>query len=147
MPRLVPPIALAAALICASSLAPRTARADAAQLCRSFTLVLLAPTDLVASPYIAFRDIRTRMRDYDDTRAVKIAYTVPGYVFLNFVQVWGTTLRVVAGGLEFLPGLFTLFREGRTTALFQSQDEGEALYKAEWGPCPIRIGSSYTAGG
>jgi hypothetical protein len=148
MTRLRSPAALAAILACLTlGLGPQQASADATQLCRSFTAVLLAPGDIIAAPYIAYSDIRTNMADYDDSRGVKIAYTVPGYAFLNFVQVWGTGIRIVAGALEFLPGLFTLFREGSPSAFFQNWEEGEALYSEDWGPCPIRVGSSYTSGG
>jgi hypothetical protein len=109
----------------------------------------LAPTDIVLAPYIAYRDMRNRWEDYDDTRGVKIAYTVPGYIFLTGVQVYGTGMRVIAGALEFVPGLFNLPREGSPTPFFQNWAEGgdEAVFYREYGPCPVHIGSSYTAGG
>ena len=53
------------------------------------------------------------------------------------------SLRVVAGVLEFVPGLFTLFAETSPDPLFTSQDESQALYSKDWGPCPIRIGVEY----
>jgi hypothetical protein len=53
---------------------------------------------------------------------------------------------MVAGALEFVPGLVTLFREGSATAFFQNWDEGDAVYNNDWGPCPIRIGSYYAGG-
>jgi hypothetical protein len=127
-------------------LAPSPASADATQLCRSITAITLAPTDVVLAPYIAYDTIRSRFESYDDSRGVKIAYTVPGYVFLIGVQVYGTAMRIVAGGLEFVPGLFTFFREGSATAFFQNWDEGEAVYATEYGPCPIKIGSYYAGG-
>ena len=106
--------------------------------------MLLAPTDLILSPYIAGRDQYARMQDYDDTTGVIVAYTVPGYVFLTAIQVYSSAIRVVAGALEFVPGLLTFFREGSTTAYFYDQHNGEALINQDWGPCPIRIGMSYT---
>jgi hypothetical protein len=130
-------------LLCTLGSAP--AKADATQLCRSITTMLLAPTDALAAPYIAGRDEYVRMEENDDTTGVKIAYTVPGYVFLTGVQVYGAAIRLVAGALEFVPGLITLFREGSTMPYFYDQHYGEALYSAEWGPCPIRVGTSYTA--
>jgi hypothetical protein len=150
MPRLCFLLVLGGILACLTSgLAPGTARADGTQLCRSFTAITLAPTDLVFTPYVAYRDIRNRMADYDDSRGVKIAYMVPGYVFLNMVQVYGTAMRIVAGALEFVPGLFTFFREGSPTPFFQNWAENgaEAVFYREYGPCPVMIGSSYTAGG
>ena len=150
MPRLCFPLVLGGILaFLTSGLAPNAARADGTQLCRSLTAITLAPTDIVFTPYVAYRDMRNRMADYDDSRGVKIAYSVPGYVFLNFVQVYGTGMRIVAGALEFVPGLFTLFREGSPTPFFQNWAENgdEAVYYNEFGPCPVMIGSSYTAGG
>jgi hypothetical protein len=139
---------LTALLTClAWGLAPSRAQADATQLCRSVSSILLSPPDIVAAPYIAYRSIRTNLEEYDDTRAVKIAYMVPGYTFFVGMQVYGTGVRIVAGALEFVPGLFTLFREGSARPFFQSQDEAEALYSNDFGPCPVRIGVSYTAAG
>ncbi len=106
--------------------------------------MLLAPTDLILSPFIAGRDQYARMQDYDDTTGVIVAYTVPGYVFLTAIQVYSSAIRLVAGALEFVPGLLTFFREGSTTPYFYDQHNGEALINEDWGPCPIRIGMSYT---
>ncbi len=106
--------------------------------------MLLAPTDLILSPYLAGRDQYNRMQDNDDTTGVIVFYTVPGYVFLTAVQVYASAIRFVAGALEFVPGLFTLFREGKTTPFFYDQHNGEAMINQDWGPGPIRIGNSYT---
>ena len=131
-----------ACLVCA--LGPASAKADASQLCRSLTTMLLAPTDLILSPYIAGRDQYTRMQDNDDTTGVIVAYTVPGYIFLTGIQVYSSAIRFVAGALEFVPGLLTFFREGSTTPYFYDQHNGKALINEDWGPCPIRIGNSYS---
>ncbi len=131
-----------ACLVCA--LAPASAKADPSQLCRAITTMLLAPTDLILSPYIAGRDQYTRMQDNDDTTGVIVAYTVPGYIFLTAIQVYSSAIRFVAGALEFVPGLLTFFREGSTTAYFYDQHNGKAMINQDWGPCPIRIGNSYT---
>ncbi len=36
-----------------------------------------------------------------------------------------------------------LFREEPQGALFRSQDEAWAIYSEDFGPCPVRIGTSY----
>ena len=139
-------LSLLLGVIClAGSLAAAPAQADPGQLCRSITTILFAPTDVIAGPYIAGRDQYARMQDNDDTWGVIIAYTVPGYVFLTGIQLFGAAIRLVAGTLEFVPGLITFFREGSTTPYFYDQDKGISLYSADWGPCPIRIGTSYSA--
>ena len=52
-------------------------------------------------------------------------------------------MRVIGGIFEFIPGMITFFQEGSQPALFRNHDETWALYKADFGPCPVRIGSSY----
>ena len=131
----------------ASTLVPARASADAVQLCRSLTAIALAPTDIILSPYISYQDLRTGLDENDDTLGVKLAYIVPGYIFLNFMQVGGAAIRVVAGALEFVPGLFSLPRETSGKAFFANWADGRALYDSEWGPCLIKIGSSYNATG
>ncbi len=64
-------------------------------------------------------------------------------MWLNYLQVGGAILRVAAGTLEFIPGLFTLPREKSPDALFASQDDAEAVFSKNVGPCPIRIGVHY----
>jgi hypothetical protein len=122
---------------------PRPASADATQICRAFMNVTLAPFDAVFSPIITARDMHYGVTEIDDRVYNRILGVIPGYVFLNTVQLGGAVIRVVAGGLEILPGLFTLFREGAQPPLFRAQDEAWSLYSKNWGVCPIRIGSSY----
>lgn len=122
---------------------PRTASADASQLCRSVTTLALAPTDILFSPILTAGDIRVGLEDQDDHWFPIAIGLVPGYVLLNYVQIGGTVLRVVAGAMEFVPGLATLARDTSPDPLFTSQDEAEALYSENFGPCPVRIGVHY----
>ncbi len=129
----------------ASTLVPARASADAVQLCRSITAITLAPTDIILSPYISYKDLRYGLEENDDTFGVKVDYVFPGYLFLNLMQIGGAMIRVVAGALEFLPGLFSLPRETSGKPFFQNWADSKALYDSEWGPCLIKIGSSYNA--
>ncbi len=122
---------------------PGEARADATQLCRSVSSIALAPTDVLLSPYIAGHDIWYGMMEWDDPLALQIGSVVPGYVYLLGMQVGGAILRVIGGIFEFPVGLVGLFREGSQGALYRSQDETTAVYSEDFGPCPVRIGSSY----
>ena len=122
---------------------PNTAHADSTQLCRSISSIALAPTDILFSPYIAARDLWYGMSEWDDPQALRIGTAPLGYAYLNAMQVGGASLRVISGIFEFPLGLATLFREGSERPLFKSQDETEALYSEDFGPCPVRIGSSY----
>jgi hypothetical protein len=122
---------------------PRNASADASGLCRSFGMITLAPTDVLFGPFIAAKDLKYGMDEMGDALSMKLLMAIPGYLWLCTLQGGGAILRVISGGLEFIPGVFTLFREGPSKPMFTSQDEAWALYSADWGPCPIRVGVSY----
>lgn len=122
---------------------PSPARADATQLCRSFTTIVLAPTDILFGPVIAGQDMMVGFEDQDDGWLQVLVGTIPGYLILNYLQVGGATLRIIAGAFEFLPGLATLPTEQAPKPLFTSQDEAEAMVSTDLGPCPIRIGVHY----
>lgn len=122
---------------------PLNASADATQLCRSISSIALAPFDVILSPVITAKDMYYGITEIDDELTIQIVSFLPAYVFLNTVQIGGGVIRVIAGIYEFFPGLFTLTREGSTGALYRSQDETWQIYSTEWGPCPIRFGSSY----
>lgn len=124
---------------------PSPAGADASQLCRSVSSIVLAPTDLLFAPVIAAKDIWYGMGEWDDPVTLRMAGVFPGYVYLNAMQVGGFVIRVVGGVIEFPMGLFTLFREGAAGWLFYSHADMYALYSAQFGPCPVRIGSSYNS--
>jgi hypothetical protein len=123
----------------------RTASADASQLCRSVTTLLLAPTDILLTPYIVPLDMYTGLTEQGDHWLPVTLGVIPGFAWLTGMQLGGTAIRVVAGAFEFIPGLITLPREKSPSALYTSQDEAEQVYSAEWGPCPIRIGTHYNS--
>ena len=99
------------ALTLVAGLSPRAAQAGPEQLCRSLTTIALAPTDIILGPYIVAYTEYWGLVDQDDSFAMKAGAAVPGYFFLSFVQAGGAILRVVAGVMEFVPGLFTFFQE------------------------------------
>ena len=144
MPRLLIRATTGALLIALLlGLTPRGASADATQLCRSISSIVLAPTDIPFAPYIAQHDLYVGLLEQDDDWYKKVIATPPGVVWLLGLQAAGTVVRVVTGVMEFVPGLFTLFREEPQGALFRSQDEAWAVYSEDFGPCPVRIGTSY----
>ncbi len=122
---------------------PRTASADTSQICRSLTTLALAPTDVLLIPYIVPLDIYTGYTDQSDHWIPQYVGFVPGIAWLTGMQIGGAMIRVVAGAFEFIPGLITLPREQSPAALFTSQDEAEAVYSENYGPCPVRIGTHY----
>ncbi len=134
---------VALALILSIALSPRAASADASQLCRSLSSIVLAPTDILFAPVTTGNDILIGLADQDDHWLAITLGVVPGYAWLNALQVGGAVLRVASGALEFIPGLFTLGFEKSPDPLFASQDEAEAVFSRDIGPCPVRIGVHY----
>jgi hypothetical protein len=131
------------ALLVGSVATPRTASADAAQFCRANMNMLLAPFDIVLSPFITAKDMYYGITEVDDEILIKIIAVPPGYLWLNTVQIGGGVIRFASGIFEFFPGMFTFFREGTTGPLFRSQDETWQMYNTDFGPCPFRFGTSY----
>jgi hypothetical protein len=141
MGKIVAVLALAVATLLTSL--PSTASADAGQLCRAGANIVLAPLDLAAGPFIAGKDEYYGLTEIDDPLPLKIAGAVPGYILLVALQGGGTVFREMAGVMELVPGMVTLFREGEQPPLFRSQQEAWALYSEDFGPCPVHIGTSY----
>ena len=137
-------LCLGVALACLFTVAvPKQAHADGSQLCRAGMNLALFPFDIVLSPFITAKDMYYGLTEIGDEVLIQIVATVPGYFYLNTVQVGGGIIRGLAGIYEIPPGLFTLFREGDSGALYRSQDETWQMVNKDFGPCPFRFGSSY----
>ena len=134
---------LALALVAAFGFTPTPARADASQLCRGASNLVLAPADIALSPFIAGKDEYYGIREIDDPWALKVVGAVPGYFLLLGLQTGGTIFREIAAVIEIPFGMVTLFREGAQPPLFRSQQDAWSLYNNDFGPCPVRFGVSY----
>ncbi len=121
---------------------PRYARADPSQLCRAFSSITLAPTDILFAPYISGRDAYGALSEEGHPYKVWVSF-LPSYPVFIVIQVGGTVIRIVAGVFEILPGLVSLFAEEAGQPLFAQQDQAPQIYRSELGPCPVRIGTSY----
>jgi hypothetical protein len=122
---------------------PSDARADATQLCRAGSNMILAPFDAALGPFIAGKDEYYGLTEIDDPDALKAIGVVPGYILLIGMQVGGSFFRELSALMELPMGMVTLFRDGAQPALFRSQEEAWALYNDEFGVCPFRFGTSY----
>jgi hypothetical protein len=114
---------------------------------RSVENLTLWPLDLALSPVVAGKTVYQNLRDIDDSTAVRIAYPVPGFVWVTFVQAGSSVLRGVTGVFEFLPGLGLLPFEADLDPLFDPADENEALVDYETPVYDFRFGISYTSAG
>ena len=122
---------------------PSQARADAGQLCRGFSNLVLAPADMALGPVIAGKDEYYGMTEIDDPMALKVVGAVPGYILLLGLQTGGAIIREISAFMEIPLGLVTLFREGEQPPLFRSQNDAWAWYSEDFGPCPVRFATSY----
>ncbi len=121
---------------------PRYARADPSQLCRAFSSITLAPTDILLAPYISGRDAIGALSEEGHPYKVWVSF-LPSYPVFIVIQVGGAVMRIVTGVFEISPGLVSLFTEDAGEPLFARQDEAPQIYRNELGPCPVRVGTSY----
>jgi hypothetical protein len=121
----------------------RSAQADATQLCRAGSNMLLAPFDFALGPFIAGKDEIYGLREIDDPDYIKAIGVVPGYILLNGMQLGGSMFREISALMELPMGMVTLFRDGPQPPLFRSQEDAWALYSEDFGKCPVHFGTSY----
>ena len=105
------------------------------------------PLDLVLSPVVAGQTVYTNLNDIDDSDAVRVAYTVPGFAWVTFVQLGSACLRGLTGVLEFVPGLGLVFFEADLDPLFDPVEDNEALVDFENGIYDLKFGVGYTGSG
>jgi hypothetical protein len=120
------------------------AEASPATLKRSVENIVLAPLDVALSPVVAGKTLYTGLRDIDDSPAVRIAYPVPGFVWLTAVQAGAGVIRLVTGVFEFVPGLILLPFDADMDPLFDPADENEAIVNFETPVFDFRFGIDYT---
>jgi hypothetical protein len=132
-------------LVC--SLSPGQAHATSATIKRSIENITLFPFDVVMSPVVAGQTLYTNLNDIEDSTAVRIAYPVPGFIWLTAVQIGAGVLRGVTGVFEFLPGLILIPLEADLDPLFDPADENEALIDYELPFYHLRFGINYTTAG
>ena len=132
---------LALALVTA---APGTAQATGETLKRATSNLLMAPLDMLVSPFVAGKTIVTNMREVDDSTAVRVTYALPGYIFLTGVQLGASTIRAISGILEFVPGLGLLFFDNDLDPLYAPVERGDALVDYDTRFLTLKFGIDYT---
>jgi hypothetical protein len=111
---------------------------------RSVSNILMGPLDVVFTPVVAARSVYTNLQNVDDTMGVRVAYALPGYVWNMGVQIAGGTVRVIAGAIEFLPGLGLFFFDADLDPLFAPADKSAALVDYDTPPLNFKFGITYT---
>jgi len=143
-PRALPTLLVAGALATAVAI-PGTASAGAETLKRSMGNMLQAPIDLVLAPVTAGLVEYRTIRNSDDILATKVAYALPGYVWLTGLHAGGSALRAVSGVIELVPGLAMLFTESELEPMFDPAEKSGAMLLDQQTPLmEIRLGIDYT---
>jgi hypothetical protein len=137
---------VAGAVLASFLLAPTPALAGAQTLKRSFGNIVQAPIDAVLSPITAGMVQYKNMTNIEDSRGVRWFYAVPGYFWLVALTAGASVLRVLAGALEFLPGLILLFTSAEMDPLFAPSDSGEGvIWDYPTTVMDFKLGIDYTA--
>ena len=134
-------LALGLALVAS---APGTASATGETLKRATGNILMAPLDMALSPIVAGKTIYHNMREIDDSMAVRVTYALPGYVFLTGVQLGASTIRMISGILEFVPGLGLLFFDTDLDPLYDPVERGEGMVDYDTRFLYFKFGIDYT---
>jgi len=137
--------ALAALALAAFALAPVPAHAGGETLKRAVGNLLQGPIDVGLSPITAGVVEVNNLRNIDDTLPVKVAYALPGYLWLTGLFAASSALRMFTGALELVPGIFLLPFDAEMDPLFDPAESGSALISADTPVMNIRIGVDYTA--
>jgi len=131
-----------ALLTLALAVAP-PASASPETLKRATSNILFAPLDVVLSPVVAGQIIYTNLREIDDSRWVRIAYPVPGYVWILGVELGASVLREVTGLIELLPGIGLLFFDADLDPLYHPVERGTALVDEQTKLLNVKFGVDY----
>lgn len=145
MPRMRRSLVLTALLALALAGAPGPASASSATLKRSFQNIVFAPFDFVLTPVVATRSWWTNWNEVDDSPGVHYAYAAPGLVWMSSLQLGTSVIRLVAGGIELVPGLVLLPFETDLEPTFNLPEENAALVDTELAGFAIRFGVNYTS--
>lgn len=136
----------AVALLFSVLLLPTPAMAGAQTLKRGVGNIIQAPIDLALTPITAGIVVYRNMRNIDDTTAVRVAYALPGYLWLVGLFMGASVLRCFSGFLEFIPGLFLVFTDAEMDPMFAPVERGEAvIWDYPTAVMDFKIGMDYTA--
>jgi hypothetical protein len=133
--------AAACALVC---LVASPSGATPATFKRSIENLTQWPLDAALAPVTSGVAVYRNMETIGDSRAVRIFYPVPGYIW-NVLVIWGASaLRGVAGVVELGPGVALLFTDGDMTPIFDPAAKNTGLVNFETGIYDLNFAIDYT---
>ena len=124
---------------------PATSAASPKPLARAVSNILFGPLDVLTSPIVAGKGIVTNLQDIDDTTAVRVAYTVPGFLWWTGVTIGAGVIRTATGILELVPGIFLVPFETDLKPLMPPVEDGASLFEYENDYFPVKFGIDYTS--
>lgn len=137
-------LTLALIFACSITLAPHSAQATGATLKRSVSNMLMAPLDLVTAPITSVRILVNGFKTQDDSTLVRTVYVVPGFVFLNLLEMGGSVIREVSGLLELAPGVVLVVSKSDLQPLFAPPEQAIALVDQDLVVLKLKFGLDYT---
>ena len=111
---------------------------------RSVSNMTMAPLDFAFTPVVAANTVYNNLQNVDDTMAVRIVYAVPGLAWNMGIQMGASSIRILAGAIEFLPGLGLFFFDADLDPLFSPVEKSPALVDIDTPPLNIKFGITYT---
>ncbi|MEN8159249.1 MAG: hypothetical protein ABFS41_04160 [Myxococcota bacterium] len=137
---------LLAATVALGVAAPAQATTDVLQ--RSFENMPQGILDSVLAPVTAGQSIYNNLQNIEDTPGVRIAYTVPGYLWNTMGNFGGGVIRTLTGVLELPTGIILLFTDAEVDALLHPVEANESLilYDEYEDIYRVKFGMHYTGG-
>ena len=116
------------ALLAGSMAGPAAASPDT--LRRGLGNIMMGPFDMVLSPIQGFNTVVNNLEDIDDSKAVRVAFAVPGWGWLTMLDFSCGMIRILTGSLEVIPGVLLFASESDVDPLFDPVEDAGALF--EW---------------
>ncbi len=110
---------------------------------RSFSNILMAPLDIVCSPYVGIKSVFVNVREIDDTTGVRVAYFLPGLAWNVGQQGFGSAFRLLSGLLEFVPGLILLPFEADLNPIYAISERQDGIVDIDLPVLYLKFGINY----
>jgi len=124
------PIALIASALLLAAAVPQSAMASPDTLRRSFSNILNGPFDMLLSPIVGGLTLARNIQEIDDSTGVRVAYAVPGWIWLTGLNFGSGGIRILTGALESVPGVLLFPFESDIDPLFDAVEDAGAM--VEW---------------
>ena len=105
--------------------------------------IIGGPFDILFSPVTSAQSVYRNLSDIDDSPSVRIAYTLPGFVWNVGLTIGSGAIRVFAGVLELIPGIVLLPFQTDIDPIFAPGEKANALIDYDTPPLYFKWGIYY----